>query len=170
MSSYHFASAGPDESTVFGACRPSPTSEAVNEWIAFMRERGIRRVCCLLTSDQMADYPLDLIHYYRHEFGSEDVLYAPIDDYHLAPRSTLDEKIIPFLRDSDEKSLPVVVHCWSGNGRTGHILAAWLVRARGMAAAQAIKVVEQSGRKPTEAVRAENATESELHSLLSGSA
>jgi protein-tyrosine phosphatase len=118
----------------------------------------------------MADYPSGLISYYRDVFGTENVLHAPIDDYHLASRYAVEEKIIPFLRDSDEKSLPVVVHCWSGNGRTGHILAAWLVRARDMDVAQAVTVVEQLGRKPREAVREKNATESELYSVLGGSA
>ncbi len=31
----------------------------------------------------------------------------------------------------------VVVHCWGGSGRTGKVLAAWLVRRHGLSAADA---------------------------------
>lgn len=36
-------------------------------------------------------------------------------------------KILPFLLEADKQSEKVVVHCSGGVGRTGLVLAAWLV-------------------------------------------
>ncbi|MGI0487895.1 hypothetical protein ACN4EK_20835 [Pantanalinema rosaneae CENA516] len=45
---YRFAAAMENESIVFGAARPGYRHERVTEWIAFMQNRDIKRVCCLL--------------------------------------------------------------------------------------------------------------------------
>ncbi len=45
-----------------------------------------------------------------------------------------------------------VVHCAGGIGRTGHILAAWLVSVRGFSNQDAISAVIRTGRNPHEAV------------------
>jgi protein-tyrosine phosphatase len=60
----------------------------------------------------------------------------------------------------------VVVHCWGGNGRTGHVLSAWLVAARGLSPLEAIEAVEATGRLPREAILASNAVLEELIALL----
>ena len=44
------------------------------------------------------------------------------------------------------------VHCAGGIGRTGQILAAWLIAKRGFDRKLAIATVKQSGRNPDEAV------------------
>ena len=59
-----------------------------------------------------------------------------------------------------------VIHCWGGNGRTGHVLAAWLVAARGLSPIEAIEAVEATGRLVQESVLAGNATLDELIKLL----
>ena len=59
-----------------------------------------------------------------------------------------------------------MIHCWGGNGRTGHVLAAWLVAARRLSSMEAIEAVEATGRLPREAVLAGNATLDELIELL----
>jgi protein-tyrosine phosphatase len=73
---------------------------------------------------------------------------------------------LPFLRAADTGAERAVVHCWGGNGRTGHVLAAWLVAARGLSPKEAIEAVEATGRLPQEAVLAGNTTFDELIVLL----
>ena len=94
------------------------------------------------------------------------VLIEPIADHHLCSRQALRGNILPFLRTADTGSERAVIHCWGGNGRTGHVLAAWLVAARGLSPVEAITVVEATGRLPQEAVLAGNATLDELIELL----
>lgn len=168
---YYLDRAAPDETTVYGACRPgyspgSPTEDPVGHWANSMREAGIERVCCLLHPPQLARY-LDLLGQYEREFGPERVYHAPIPDYHLADPETVDG-IVSFLREADRAGEATVVHCAAGLGRTGHVLAAWLVRERGYEPSEAVETVKSMGRTPREAVRCDNATERELLDLLAG--
>ena len=169
---YRFASASPSETIVFGAQRPGYSQETVAqnevaEWIAFMRGNGVRRVCCLLPLEQLAYYVNDLLSSYRESFGEENVCHVSVEDFHLIDRTDLEQKVLPFLRHADKKGTPVVVHCSGGSGRTGHVLAAWLVRERGVPIEKALALVS-SERNPREAVSAGNATDEELVALLSG--
>lgn len=148
---YKFAPASPQEKIVFGASRPGYSQLEVNNWIAFMQQQNIKRVCCLLTHEQLAGYS-DLLGIYQQEFGVEQVCWAAIADFHIADITTLTEKILPFLVTADQQHEKVVVHCSGGIGRTGHVLAAWLVSARGFANQAAIAAVIGTGRNPYEAV------------------
>jgi len=47
-----FGPASQSERIVFGARRPGYSFNEVNEWVALMKERGIKRICCLLTHIQ----------------------------------------------------------------------------------------------------------------------
>ena len=152
---YNFAAAGPDEETVYGACRPGrfegtrDNSEAVTEWITFMQKRGIERVCCLL-ADTLGAYD-DLIGQYKTEFGPDQVCHTPIQDYSLVDRETWHEQIYPFLSTADRRDEPVIVHCSAGQGRTGHILALWLTHGRDYDLETAVDTVQETGRTPLEA-------------------
>jgi len=171
VSSFGFGPASRDEQIVFGAQRPGYSSKSVGlsdiqEWISFMRKQGIKRVCCLLPENQMEYYQVNLLDIYREEFGPDNVCWAPVEDFHLCDLATLREKILPFLEDSDMKGERVVVHCSGGSGRTGHVLAAWLVFERGFSEKEALKAVRDMGRNPYEAVNCGNATKEELYELL----
>ncbi|NJL64064.1 MAG: protein phosphatase [Methylacidiphilales bacterium] len=152
---YKFAAADESEIIVFGAAKPGKSEQQVNQWIKFMKGQGIQRVCCLLAPVQLAPYAnslgLDLLEVYRKEFGEDKVCWAAIVDFQLADLATLTQKILPFLSDAYQQHEKVVVHCGGGIGRTGHVLAAWLVRSRGMSNKDAISAVKRTGRNPYEA-------------------
>jgi protein-tyrosine phosphatase len=150
-----FAPATPDEPTVYGARRPgfplrAASPEAVQRWIAAMRAAGVRRVVCLLPPPQLTGYD-GLLERYGEAFGAGAVCWAPIADFHLAEPTTLIGQILPALFAADAAGERVVVHCSAGIGRTGHVLAAWLVSARGMTNEAAIAAVRRSGRNAREA-------------------
>ena len=165
---YKFAPAERQDLIVFGAARPKYTQRSVKQWIEFMQGRKIQRICCLLQSDnpsgtlyaeryplgreRIANYPLDLLKTYRQEFGSQSVLWCPMEDFQLPQSSVLIEQIIPFLIDEDRHLQKVVVHCSGGVGRTGVVLACWLVARRGFSNREAISAVKQNFRNPHEAI------------------
>jgi len=167
---HRFGPAAPDEEHVYGACCPgwhtaADQTDALADWIGFVRSRDVDRVCSLLPADERdcADTAFDT---YRDVFGPERVLHAPIPDQHLVDPRLLDQEIFPFLDDAADADERVVVHCLTGVGRTGQVLAAWLAHDRGYGPERAIETVEEMGRKPRAPVRAGNATEQELTDLL----
>ncbi|BAY07927.1 protein-tyrosine phosphatase family protein [Calothrix sp. NIES-2098] len=151
---YKFAPAGENESIVYGAARPGYLTEKVHDWIDFMKQHDIKRVCCLLEEKQLIKYSANLLQIYEREFGNLQVCWAPIEDFHLCDLKTLTTQILPFLIAADKQNEKVVVHCAGGIGRTGHVLAAWLVSVRGLSNQSAIRVVKNTGRNPYEAVLA----------------
>jgi protein-tyrosine phosphatase len=165
-SRFHFGPARLGEATAYGARTPDASLPSILEWADFMRAQGVTRVCCLLDAGQLASFPVNLEAEYKRLFGATRVLMEPIADHHLCSRQTLRGNILPFLRTADSGSERAAIHCWGGNGRTGHVLAAWLVAARGLSPVEAIAVVEATGRLPQEAVLAGNATLDELIELL----
>ncbi|MEH2394564.1 MAG: dual specificity protein phosphatase family protein [Nostoc sp.] len=147
---YKFTPAWENEQIVFGAARPGYTNNKVQDWIEFMKCQDIKRVCCLLPDQQLAYYS-GLISTYKQEFCNQLVCWAPIADFHLSDLETLTQKILPFLIEADKQNEKVVVHCSGGIGRTGHVLAAWLVSVRGLSNQAAIAAVKRTGRNPYEA-------------------
>lgn len=165
---HNFAPARPGEPIVHGACKPGYGNGQVESWLSFMRDKGIGRVVCLLSSSQLEDYETPLVESYHKFFGPENTLWNPVQDFSLISLSDMDEHIIPFLRESEKMGLPVVVHCYAGMGRTGIVLAAWLCRARGLTPSDALQAVTDAGRKPMEVVEAGRATIQELLALVGG--
>lgn len=146
---YRFAAAQVGEAIVFGASRPGYADLEVQEWIAFIKAQGIQKVCCLLCDRQLARYS-DLLSRYQQEFGAANVCWARVKDFHLIDAELLVEKILPFLSAADRQGEKVVVHCSGGIGRTGQVLAAWLVHQRNLSNQAAIRAVRQTGRNPYE--------------------
>lgn len=156
--------AAPAEDYVYGACCPGWHSacshdHALTQWIDAMQTAGIERVCCLLPGRQLEDANLGR---YRDAFGPERVKHAPIPDYQLVDELLLTDEILPFLYESVQEEEPVVVHCLAGIGRTGQVLAAWLVWHHEYSAEQAIETVQHAGRDPIECTEYSDTTEEEL--------
>lgn len=149
-----FGAASETETIVFGARRPGfpfhrVPPVVVEKWIALMQAHKIKRVLCLLPPEQLAYYD-NLLATYQAAFGKNQVCSAPIKDFHLADEQTLVQQILPFLVEADRLGEKTVVHCSGGVGRTGHVLAAWLVAARGMSNNEAIEAVKRNGRNARE--------------------
>jgi protein-tyrosine phosphatase len=149
-----FSAASEQDRFVFGARRPGypfprVSSELLQRWITFMQARGIKRVVCLLPPRQLAGYD-NLLDTYYQTFGKDNVLWVPIEDFHLAEEAQLIEQIVPFLVQAEQQQQKTVVHCSGGVGRTGHVLAAWLVSYRGMSNEEALAAVKQQGRNARE--------------------
>jgi len=167
---HRFAPGAPDEDHVYGSCSPGWHSAGdhttcLTEWIDDMQAAGIERVCCLLPGRQLDadDANLDL---YRKAFDPRRVLHAPVPDHHLVDERKLNDEILPFLDAAVAAEEPVVVHCLAGIGRTGQVLAAWLVHDRGDHPKRAIETVQKLGRDPYDAVQRGNATRAQLFALL----
>ncbi len=165
---YRFAPASPQESIVYGAARPrhsatqrnhpSPSTahprhsaDPVQCWLEFMQRQGIKRICCLLPEDQLSGYD-HLLERYADAIGGDRLCWAPIADFDVASPTLLLGQILPFLAIADQRHEKVVVHCAGGIGRTGQVLTAWLIAARGYSRQDAIATVKQTGRNPYEAV------------------
>jgi protein-tyrosine phosphatase len=148
---YKFGAASASEPIVFGSARPGYSNTQVNQWIEFMQSQGIQRVCCLLPETQLNRYS-DLLDTNREVFGLDRVCWAPIEDFNLATPEMLVGQILPFLEIANQEQEKVVVHCSGGIGRTGHVLAAWLVAGRRLSSQSAIAAIKQTGRNPYEAV------------------
>jgi protein-tyrosine phosphatase len=162
MSQFNFGPAYEFEEIVFGAERPGINNlnvegQQVEEWINFMKSKGIKRVVCLLDEQHLRYYkslPSGLIGEYVKSFGENNILHAPIDDFHLVDELTLGS-ILSFLDTSKSRNEPVVIHCAAGIGRTGHILAAWLAHSDRTRSddwvLNAVKSMPSTDRNPNEA-------------------
>jgi protein-tyrosine phosphatase len=164
MKSYNFGTAVPREEIVHGACRPGhpvyAAETSVEEWLRFLDNRGITRVCCLLDDPQLGLYD-GLLETYRGHFGIDYVCHAPLSDYTVVAPRTYHGTIAPFLHEATNHNDRVVVHCSAGQGRTGHLLALWVAEKYDWGIKQAVQAVQATGRSPLEA-----ATLDELRDIL----
>ena len=155
---YGFGPAAKNEQYVFGAKGPGHPSKnvqphEVKEWIEYMKTQRIKRVVCLLEkARELEGYygslqPDGLQGIYKEAFRGSNVLYRPIKDFQLFDLTSLKD-ILEFLRDSILRNERVLVHCSGGSGRTGYILAAWLVYRPGISPGEAIREIQRMGRNP----------------------
>jgi protein-tyrosine phosphatase len=172
MSDYGFGPAAKGEKLVFGSQRPGNPGkfilkQVVDGWVAFMKGQSIQRIVCLLPEEELKYYPLEggLLSLYTQAFGQDNVLWAPTPDRQLPSHEALPH-VLYFLNNAAERGEKAVVHCSAGQGRTGLVLAAWLVFHDRLSERKAIRAVEEQNRNPREAVLYGNATEAELMKVL----
>lgn len=175
MSTYDLSGSWAEDSVVFAAARPghpdeSVSMQVVNEWIAFMKDQGIKRVCCLLPEGQLGYYDEDLLGAYRNAFGDENVCWSPVSDDALIAKDELEGTILAFLQDADGEQEPVVVHRSNGDAATAMVLVAWLIQGWGIPFDKAVDKVQAAGRNPCQIVDRGIAPLSELRTLLRGAA
>jgi protein-tyrosine phosphatase len=169
---HRFAPAAPGEEFVFGACAPGwhaggDHATALRAWLDTLDRAGIERVVCLVPGRRL-DADDHNVGRYRETFGAEHVLHAPVPDHRLVDAALLEADVLPFLDRAVEERSPVVVHCLTGLGRTGQVLAAWLVHGRDYPPHEAVRTVREMGREPREPVTRGNATDGDLLALLDG--
>jgi hypothetical protein len=126
---HNFGPASARDTVLYTAERPgNPTGktdvipdEKVQEWIAFMKEKGIGRVIILLDDNEFTNYCGDLGLLAMYEAGGLQYNVQSMN----APGAS--ENIMAILQASEKGQEKVVTHCTGGVGRSGRVAAGWLV-------------------------------------------
>ena len=118
------------DSVLAGCSRPGAGGGNIDRDLESLRGHGIG---ALLTLTETA-LPRGALE--RHGIQG---LHLPVDDFH-APTTAQMLDALAFLDEARATGTPVAVHCLAGQGRTGTVLAAYLVRG-GLTAEQAIAEV-----------------------------
>ena len=113
-----------------GCSRPGANGGDLDADLARLRDHGIG---VLLT---LTETPLPPGSLANHDLRG---LHIPVDDFH-APTIGQMLDALAFIDEARVNGEPVAVHCLAGQGRTGTVLAAYLIRG-GLSAAAAIAEV-----------------------------
>lgn len=113
-----------------GCSRPGAVGGNVDRDLAELRAHGIGALLSL------TETPLPNGALARHDMRG---LHVPVDDFH-APTTMQMLDALAFLDHARATSTPAAVHCLAGQGRTGTVLAAYLIRG-GLTADNAIAEV-----------------------------
>jgi atypical dual specificity phosphatase len=111
------------------AAMARPESEEDLEWL---REHGLDVLLSLTEEPPRRDWVND---------AGLLVFHVPIEDMEAPTQEQLDRCVSAIAR-ANEKNMGVVVHCGAGLGRTGVVLAAYLVH-KGLAAREAISRIRK---------------------------
>lgn len=160
------ANLGPiaDDTAVYGACRPGHLGASLGEWTDSLRASDVSTVVCLLSDGEATRWGVPEAY-----TGHFETSHVPIRDRHLPSTEALG-RALDAIDAATADGRRVAIHCNAGQGRTGVVGAAWLVRSRGLAPERAVETVESAPvpRSPREAVRADNATLADLLDRLDG--
>ena len=106
--------------------------------LAWAIKNGIKSVVTIRES------PLDPAWFPKE--SSIDYKHVKVQDFGAPPVEELNQ-VINYIDNEIQSGKPVIVHCNGGSGRTGTVLAAYLMKKEGLTADQAaLKVKEIRGR------------------------
>lgn len=107
-----------------------PASRAQVEWLVHV---GVRSILSLTLEPLPSQWTKGLNLTLGH---------VPMED-HLAPTADSIERSVDFVLEQLGDGRPVTVHCLAGEGRTGCVLAAYLIRTRGVGAEEALATLRK---------------------------
>lgn len=105
-----------------------PTSVSEIDWIL---KQGVKSIVTM-TEDSLPESWVTNVKY----------LHVPTEDYSAPDMEQIDQAV-EFIRNRIESNEPVMVHCAAGIGRTGTILACYLVKYEKISAKNAIQKVRK---------------------------
>jgi atypical dual specificity phosphatase len=108
-----------------------PASKSQVRWLA---RQGIGAILTLTPSPLPDSYVEGL---------GLDVGHVPMEDHQPPAAASLDEGVA-FIQGELGRGKAVVVHCLAGEGRTGCVLAAYMVKDRGLGAPDALRVIRKA--------------------------
>ena len=111
-----------------GCSRP----ESKNDLI-WLKNQGVESIV------NLTEYPIPNEWIKKAELG---YMHESIND-HMAPSVEQIDKIISFIHDEISKKRPVTVHCAAGQGRTGTILASYILKHLGLNADKSITKIRK---------------------------
>lgn len=120
----------------------SPIAKSIED-VESWKRAGVKAIAILAEPHEVARYWGSLNNYLNilNDKGFEYV-YSPIRDFQAPDLNQL-KKLIGWIESRIEANRPVLVHCRAGIGRTGTIIAAYLVK-KGYEAKDAITIVRKA--------------------------
>ncbi|MDQ3868561.1 MAG: dual specificity protein phosphatase 23 [Thermoproteota archaeon] len=85
-----------------------------------------------------------------------DYLHLKVEDYGAPSIEDLDY-VVDYIQEKIDNNKPVMVHCAAGRGRTGTILAAYLIKKEKLTADQAIRRIRKLRPGSIQSITQENA-------------
>jgi len=111
-----------------GCSRPESKKDLI-----WLKNQGVESIVNLTEYSLPIDWIKEVELGYMHE---------SIND-HMAPSVGQIDKIISFISDEISKGRPVTVHCAAGRGRTGTILASYILKHQGLNAQESIMKIRK---------------------------
>ncbi len=134
------------EGVLAGCPLPGAERGALDADLTYLRDQGIGSVLSL------TERPLPMNALARHSLAG---LHLPVID-RTAPTSGQLSSALAFIAEARRRNEAVAIHCKVGHGRTGTVLAAYLIR-NGATAAEALCRVREVCPQAVEAVCQEEA-------------